>query len=148
VSSGLFGLPLTHAVPALGRNIGGLAEREPHLPNVVATGERLLCRVPPERTQHEIAREHPPITLAELIGNGRSKLTQTHMPSLEGNDKRPGGAGAFGVSRLARNEIDVYARDEIVWQSIRDSVESLDDRQAITDLTHHYGDGDIERLRY
>jgi hypothetical protein len=65
------------AVPAALRDIRFDAEREPDLAGGGPAGQRLVGRAS-ERGQHEVAREHPPVGVAELVTQRLTEFTQPH----------------------------------------------------------------------
>jgi len=72
------GLALPDSVPALGGNIHCPAERQPDCAHRLACTNGLLGRAAAQFLENEIAREHPPIGFAELVGDGQPEFTQSH----------------------------------------------------------------------
>jgi hypothetical protein len=92
--SGLLGLSLTDPVPAIRRNIGRFAQREPHLASVDSRGKCLIRGATAQITKHEIVGENATVTGAELVVDRRSEFAHPHPLSLRDepgvNVKRPG----------------------------------------------------------
>ncbi len=80
--SGLLGLALTDAVPAIRRNIGCLAQGEPYLAGVGSRRKRLVRGATAQVTEHEIMGEDATVTRTELVVDRRPEFAHPHPLSL------------------------------------------------------------------
>jgi hypothetical protein len=141
----LLRLALPDAVATLERDIHYFAKREPNRSRVNAEGDALIGGYSADRSQHQVMSEHSAVFNAELVGDCHSEFTHAHGSTVAGKRNAPVIAtGAFRkrIVGLARNEARVELRNEFVSEGIRNRIhafdhrETLDDRQAIADLTH------------
>ena len=65
-------------MPAGRRHIGRPADREPHISRRVARLQSLLGSAVTEIDQNEVVRDHLPVAVAELIGDGLTEFAQPH----------------------------------------------------------------------
>ncbi len=86
--SGLLGLALTDAVPAIRWDIRRLAQSEPHLAGIDSRRECLIRGTTAQIAEHEIVGEHATVTRAELILDRRPEFAHTHPLSLRDGTER------------------------------------------------------------
>jgi hypothetical protein len=79
------GLALAHAVPTLGWDIRGSAERQPDGTHGLASLDGLLRRATAHFLEHEIAREHAAVRLPVFVGDGQPEFAQSHASTLGEN---------------------------------------------------------------
>jgi len=79
---------LPDAIPALGRDIRCAAEREPDGTHGLAGPDRLLGRAAADLLENEVSREHTPVGVPVLVGDGQPEFAQSHASTL--TKKRPG----------------------------------------------------------
>lgn len=110
------------AVPTVFGDIRLDAEGKPDVAGRSAAGEGLVRGTTAEWGQHQVAREHPPIGVAELVFQGLSKLTQSHDLLCE--------------VALASHDGGVEVRDEFIRHCVGERFEAFDDGETFADFTH------------
>lgn len=138
------------------RHLQVFTKSEPDLARGHASIERILSGAA-ERRQPVVAHEHPGVDVTELFAHRPLKLTHSHVIQSPEQTKAPAlGHGAFerrSRSLPAREQLGSVARHQISRHGVRDpriesDTETLNDREAITHLTHNHRKRRVERIGY
>ena len=102
VSASARRLAESRAVPARLRHAGGPAQGEPYPAGVDAGGERLLGGAVAELAEDEIPR-HDGAAIAELRGDGRAELAESHSGTRNADAARQRAANSWSLPNRPSN---------------------------------------------
>jgi hypothetical protein len=71
------------SVTTSGRDILRFAEREPHVARIVAPGDGVVGRDVAEDWQHDVAGQHAPVDVAELVGHRSGVFALSHRSRVQ-----------------------------------------------------------------
>ncbi len=149
-----------HAVPARLRHVGCPTERQPDILRVLARIQSLNSRSISAVDERQITGDGAAIDVTELTRHRSPEFAQSHRHHAS-KENPPRGSAHAGVEmtnapaeapgRLAtrdsvNRETRVEVCDQIVGNCVGNRVETFDDREAISNLTHNHRYRCVQRL--